>query len=287
MGLDKATAAKLKRFAQVFQEAQAREANESDTVMYLIKFFEDVLGYDSLANEITKEVAIKDRYCDFAVKLDGGVPLLVEAKAAGNKTLREKDIEQAENYASRSGIKWVLLTNGVEWKLYHLSFNEGEGIAHDLAFDVNLVVQIDTEPDRVWDSLSLLTKESIQKGALEVYWSQRKTLQPASLVRVLFDESVLQVIRRELNRNADARLDLEDVFQAVKEVISKDALMAVGDITFGKKRKRRRKRKVKQVDAATGQTTEVEIEEDHDDDEPAAEAAEGATTSATPSAPRA
>jgi len=64
--LDKSTSAQLKRFASAFKEARERGANESDTVMYLVKFFEDVLGYDSLKGEISKEVPINDRYCDMA-----------------------------------------------------------------------------------------------------------------------------------------------------------------------------------------------------------------------------
>ena len=148
MALDKATVTKLKRFAQAFKDARDREANESDTVMFLVKFFEDVMGYDSLAGEISKEVAIKDRYVDFGIKLNGSIRFLVEAKAASNKGLRDKDIEQAENYAARSGIKWVVLTNGVEWQLYHLTFNEGEGIAHDLAFETNLVAALENDPGR-------------------------------------------------------------------------------------------------------------------------------------------
>jgi hypothetical protein len=50
------------------------------------------------------------------------------------------------------------------------------------------------------------------------------------------------------------------VFAGVKEVISKDALLAVGDITLSPRRKRRRR--VKKVDAQTGQVTETEVEEE-------------------------
>ena len=35
MAIDKATLVKLKKFAQVFKDARDRNANESDTVMYL------------------------------------------------------------------------------------------------------------------------------------------------------------------------------------------------------------------------------------------------------------
>lgn len=241
MDIDKITLGKLKKFAQVFKDARERGANESDTVMYLIKMFEDVLGYDSLSGEISKEVSIKDRYCDFCIKLDGEIEYLIEAKAASHKSLREKDIEQAENYASRSGINWVLLTNGLEWQLYHLVFAEGEGINHDVVLSFNLVEEIEDNPDKIWTQMRLLTKDGIENGELEAFLSQKKVLSPASLIKALFTEKVLTAVRRELNRASDFRLDIEDVFKAVKEVITKDAIMEAGDIGF-KKRKKKKKR---------------------------------------------
>jgi hypothetical protein len=60
MPIDKRTLAKLKKFADVFKEGRERNVNESDTVMYLIKFFEEILDYDPLHGEISKEVAVKD-----------------------------------------------------------------------------------------------------------------------------------------------------------------------------------------------------------------------------------
>jgi hypothetical protein len=265
MALDKQTAFQLDRFASAFRDARERGANESDTVMYLVKFFEEVFGYDSLKGEISKELSIKDRYCDIALKIDGEVKLLVEAKAAGLKGLTEKHIEQAENYASRAGLTWVLLTNGIEWRLYHLTFNEGEGIAHDVAFEVSL---LDENRDAAWERLSLLSRASMKKDEIEEYWSQQKILAPSFIVRVLLDETVLTVVRRELNRVAPARLEMKDVFSAVRDVLSKEALADAGDLGPPKKRKRRRKvRRV--VNTATGQsvTEEVEIEDDGPDEE--------------------
>ena len=241
MDLDKQSLQKLTKYAQVFRDARDRGANESDTVLYLVKFFEDVLGYDSLAGEISKEVAIKERYCDFGIKLNGEIKLLVEAKSAGNKVLRDKDIEQAENYASRVGLRWVLLTNGIEWRLYHLSFNEGEGITHDELFTVNLADEINEKSVKIWNCIGMLNKESVKKQVLDGYLAHKKTLAPNSLVRALFSEVVLVTIRRELNRNSEVRVDIQDVFEAIKEVISKDALLEAGDINIKKKRRKRKK----------------------------------------------
>ena len=48
MAIEKAVWNELRRFAGAFREARDRGANESDTVMYLVKFFEILLGYDSV-----------------------------------------------------------------------------------------------------------------------------------------------------------------------------------------------------------------------------------------------
>lgn len=255
----------MKRFAAAFRDARDRGANEADTVMFLVKFFEEVLGYDSLRGEISKELQIKERYCDLALKVEGTIHYLVECKAASVKGLRDKDIEQAENYASRAGIRWVVLTNGIEWRLYHLSFAENEGITHDLAFEANLLDEIESNPEGFWAKLSLLSRGSVQKDHLEDYWAQKKALSPASVVRTLFSHEVLVRIRRELNRTAPARLELQDVFDAVRDALSKEALLAAGDISITKRRKKRRK--VVKTDVATGQTVTEEIEEEGPDEE--------------------
>ncbi len=78
--MDKTIKKALQQFAQVFQDGRQRNVNEADTVMYLTRFFTDVLGYD-LFSEITKEFQVRDRYCDIAIKLNGEVRYLVEAKA--------------------------------------------------------------------------------------------------------------------------------------------------------------------------------------------------------------
>jgi len=239
MAVPRATLSLLRRFAEAFQEARSHGSNESNTVMYLVKFFEEALGYDSLKGQISKELAIRDRFCDIALKPDGTVRILVEAKAASVVTLRDKHIEQAENYASRAGIPWALLTNGVEWRLYHLTFAEADGIAHELAFTVNLMEDLTGDPEGVWSKLSLLRPDAVTRGNLDEFWAQKKALRPAAVVRAVFDPSVLRRLRRELNREAPARLDLQDVFNALRDVLSKEALLEAGDLRLGKSRRRR------------------------------------------------
>lgn len=242
MELDRTTTARLKRYAQVLREARDRSASEADTVVLLTKLLEDVLGYDPLRGEVTREQQIQGRYCDLAVKVEGEVVLLIEAKQAASK-LGEREIEQAENYASRSGIEWVALTNGSEWQLYHVTFAEGEGITHELAFTIDLVQSIEGEGadiKKAWDIFGLLAKATIADGGLDEYWAAKTALNPAAVVRALFSEGCITAMRRELRKSAGFMIGVEDMFDAVRDVLSREALLAAGDIKLPRKKKRRK-----------------------------------------------
>ncbi len=258
MPIEKADLAKLTKFAKVFADARERDANESDTVMYLIEFFKEVLDYDPLGGEISKEVAVDDRYCDFGIRLDDKIAFLVECKPAGARGLKSKHIEQAENYASRAAINWVLLTNGVIWQLYHLTF--GNGIEHELVFEVNLVDDLEQKPEWIWDALSVLNKRNVRDDSLTDYYEQQKLLSPKNIVNLLLGEEVLMKLRQELNRKSPARLDLTAVFEAVRDVLSQEALANAGDIVApARKRRRRRQRR-------TDEAPETEAAPDGEDD---------------------
>jgi hypothetical protein len=124
-----------------------------------------------------------------------------------------------------------------------------------------------------------VTHAGIKKGQLDEFWAQKKVLSPTSVVKVLFHEEVLREMRRLLRKDADAMLDIEDVFKAVRDVISKEALAEAGELGITKRRKRRRK--VQRTDAATGQPVTEEVEED--EEAPAAAAA--ASTASRPPEP--
>jgi hypothetical protein len=168
--------------------------------------------------------------------------------------------------ATRIPLRQPAIFRGNSYESGQANPDQVEAVRASLAFDVNLLTVLDQDPEPFWACLQHLTKEAVLENALEGFWGQKKALAPSSLIRVLFHESVLNVIRRELNRHADARLEMQDVFNAIRDVLSKEALLEAGDISVTKRRKKRRK--VKKIDAITGQTTEVEEETDEDDEEP-------------------
>lgn len=180
----------IKKFLRHLLKAQEENLNEAGTVQRLVKVFEEVLGYDAMT-EITREKQVKDKYVDIAIKIDGAVRLLVEAKAAGT-ILRDRHIGQAERYAAEGNIRWVLLTNGVVWNLYHLSFEEG--IEYEHVFVVDLASD---PPEKAAELLGLLHRQSIRNAEHEEFWQRRAALSPQSIGKALFTEEALRFIRRE------------------------------------------------------------------------------------------
>lgn len=226
--------ASLKKFIPHLLKAQEENLNEADTVQRLIKFFEDVLGYNALS-EITRESQIKDKYVDIAVRINNAVRLLVEVKAAG-VVLRDRHIEQAERYAADGNIKWVLLTNGIEWNLFHLTFEEG--IESTKVFTVNITT--DTI-DKTAHLLGYIHKQSIVKGDLEDYWQKTAALHPGSIGKAIFTEDVLRFIRREIRKKEGIMIDEEDLAKAIHEMFSAETREQIGPMKI------RRKRKIKET----------------------------------------
>ena len=105
----------LKQFQPILESAKSRDVNESDTVVIVTDILSEIFGYDKY-NEVTSEYAIKGTYCDLAIRLNGKLHYLIEVKAIGSD-LKENHIKQAIDYAANEGVDWVLLTNGITWRV--------------------------------------------------------------------------------------------------------------------------------------------------------------------------
>jgi predicted type IV restriction endonuclease len=244
MGVDIRRA--LKKFLPHLIKAREDNLNEADTVQRVIKVFEEVLGYDPMT-EITQETKIKDKYADIGVKVDGVIRLLVECKAAG-VTLRDRHIEQGERYAAEGNINWALLTNGVEWNLYHLTFDEG--IEYERVFATDLTKD---DFDKAAELLELLHRQSFKSGKHEEYWRSRVALSPESIGRAMFTDDVLRLIRREIRKRDGILIDEEDLAAAIHEMFSAEARERTGPV------KVRRRQKAKPEKAGMDKVVSTEV----------------------------
>jgi Type I restriction enzyme R protein N terminus (HSDR_N) len=211
----------LKQFQPILAAAKSRDVNEADTVTIIKDMLADVFGYDKYT-EITSEYAIRGNYCDLAIKLNGAVATLIEVKAIGIE-LKDQHVKQAVDYAANQGVDWVLLTNGLTWKVYRIQFTK--------PIDQELVVELDFSAlshrsTRDIDLLYLWCKEGWVKSALGEYHTQKQALSRYFLGAVVLSDTVLDVIRRELRRlSPDVRIDIEEIRSVmVAEVVKREVL---------------------------------------------------------------
>jgi len=234
--LEKILKNQLKKYSKIFIEAQEKGKKEADLVMYLVQFFHEALGYD-IFKEISKEYQIKGKFCDVAIKIKGQVELLVEAKQPGVR-LADRHIEQAEIYAMKSGTRWVLLTNGLDWRLFHLRYDDVEGIESTLVFKTDLVKNFHDKPDDVIEKFILLQRKNFLKGDLDKYFKKKTMLIPISLGKAMFTEDVLRSIGRVVNRGAEVRVGIDDIARALRNMLDKEVLADMADIKIIKRKKR-------------------------------------------------
>ncbi len=244
--MEKELKKQLKKYSKIFLDAQEKSRKEADVVMYIVQFFQDALGYDILKKqEISKEYATGGGFCDIAIKIKGKLELIIEVKQPGMK-LADSHIRQAKNYAIESGMKWALLTNGCDWKLFHLRYVEKKGIKSTLVFKTDLLKNFQEKPDEVIDKFKLLHKKIFTKGGLDNFWKKKTMLTPNSIVKVLFAEDVLKLIAHKVNYKKEVKVGIEDIAKALKNMFDKEVLADMADIKIVKgKTKQEKPYKVK------------------------------------------
>lgn len=206
----------IKQFQPILASAKSRDINEADTVTIIKDMLADVFGYDKYS-EVTSEFAIRGNYCDLATKLNGATATLIEVKAIG-LVLKDQHVKQAVDYAANQGVDWVLLTNGMIWRVYRIQFTKP--IEQELVIDVDFSC-LNHKSERDIEILYLWCKEGWVRSVLGDYHSHKQALSRYVLGAIVLTDPILDVIRRELRRlSPDARIDTDEI----KTVLVSDVL---------------------------------------------------------------
>lgn len=211
----------LRRYQGVLQQQKDRDVSEADTVTIVKDLLSDIFGYDKYT-ELTSEYSIRSTYCDLAVKIDSKLAFLIEVKAIGID-LKDAHTKQAVDYAANQGCEWVVLTNGIDWRLYHVLFRkpiDKQEVAHFRLTELTHRSETDVE------KLYLLTKEGFVKSALAEYRDRKEATSRFMLAAVLLNaEAVKSAIRREIRRVSEILVD-EDVIDRMlrEEVIKRECI---------------------------------------------------------------
>ena len=209
----------VKKFQPVLTLAKSKDVNESDTVVILNDLLGEVFGYAKYF-DVTSEFSIRGTYCDLAIKLDGKIAVLIEAKAVGHE-LKDAHVKQAIDYAANQGVDWVVLTNACHWRIYKVVF--GKPIDQELVCEFDFLT-LDPKDETHLQFLFLLTKEGWAKSAVVEFNEQKQALSRFFVGAAILSEPVLTTIRRELKRiSPDVRIEADQIRDVIlQEVIKRE-----------------------------------------------------------------
>ncbi len=253
----------LKRFQPILSASKARDVGESDTVTIVKDMLAEVFGYDKYS-EITAEFAIRSTYCDLAIKIDGALKTLIEVKAIGLE-LKDTHVKQAVDYAANQGVDWVVLTNGIKWRVYHLIF--AKPIDQELVVDIDFC-SLSPRAQGDLESLFLWCKEGWVRSALTEYNEQKQALSRFFLGAMMLTEPVLDIMRRELRRvSPEVRIETDQIKEVlIAEVIKREVMEGEKSVAARKKIARSGNKSLRTAPAKSAGTTEAASIEPSADD---------------------
>ncbi|MGO9146123.1 MAG: type I restriction enzyme HsdR N-terminal domain-containing protein, partial [Desulfomonilia bacterium] len=174
------------RFQKVLQIAKDRDVNESDTVSVINDILGEVLGYDKY-QEVTREFAIRSTYCDLAIKIEDKVHFIIEVKAIGID-LKETHLRQAIDYGANHGVQWVVLTNGIEWRLYRIRFEQP--INHDLVCSFNFL-SLNPKDGKDQECLFILSKEGLIRDVRDDFYDKVQSINRYIIGSLILNDPIL------------------------------------------------------------------------------------------------
>ena len=204
----------MKKFQPILLKAQAADINESDTVTIITDMLCDIFGYDKYEN-VTSEFAIKKTFCDLAIKLDGKIPLLIECKSAGID-LKDDHVRQATNYAADAGIEWVVLTNGIYWRVFKIIFSKP--VEKQLIYDFNFC-ELSNKKQNDIEMLYYLCKEAFaksSKNSLEELHAQKQIFNKYIVGQIMLTDVAIDAVRKNIKRvYPEIKVDNDELYAMI------------------------------------------------------------------------
>ncbi len=242
--LDPETRKAIRSAKSVIEAVAESDGNEAETRQRVERIFEWVMGYD-VFEHISREHAVHGagdtEHCDFAIQIGKGEsakPLIMVELKRVNVKLAPKHLKQVSHYAINVGCEWVLLTNGREWKLYHVSYGQPPETKLIERWDI-----VEDDTAAVAQKFSLISYRNVKRGGLDALWEKRNVLTPRNVLGIILSEGSLKLMRRELKKASGVNVTPEEIVGGVRRLLNETALTEIDNIKISlPERKKRRPR---------------------------------------------
>ncbi|WP_424629170.1 type I restriction enzyme HsdR N-terminal domain-containing protein [Bradyrhizobium sp. SYSU BS000235] len=212
--------AQIKKYQGILNQAKKRDVSEADTVVIVNDILSDALGYDKYEH-VTSETAVRGTFVDLAVVVDNRTRFFVEVKAI-NIELKDNHVKQAIDYAANAGVDWVVLTNGLSWRVYKVQF--GKPIDKFLACEIDLL-NSSYKDDGMIACFANLSREGFSKDTMSDFLLEKQITNKFSVAAVLTSPTIVEHIRREIRRLSGIRVDEDYLNSLLSDEIVKRELV--------------------------------------------------------------
>jgi len=165
---------------------------------------------------------------------------MIELKRFGIE-LSKKHLKQVTSYAINAGCEWILLTNGWEWKVYHVEFGQPPKV--EILDRWNLM---EDGIDELVRKFEIINYKSLKHDRLNKIWKRVKVLAPSSLLAAIVAEDTLKTITRNLRKNTGILVNSEEVYTGISKLLNEAAAIAMSNIKIPKPAERVKKPKIKE-----------------------------------------
>lgn len=201
----------LNQKASQFRD-NSTKLTESDTIRVLILPLLKALGWDlDDLHEVRSEYrhASSDNPVDYAFFIDKKPCLFLEAKAFGISLDDRKYISQAVNYANTAGVKWCILSNGKDWRVYNTHAEVDVEKKLFFSFSIQNLLDVD------YSKIKLLSKESIFLKTIDTFWKDFNIDEKIKLIlqNLPLDEAFINLISTKINIS-----DKKEISNALKRL---------------------------------------------------------------------
>jgi hypothetical protein len=205
----------LKTYQGILAQAMKKDSSEGDTVVIVTDMIADILGYDKY-QDLNSEHAIRGTYVDLLVSSDSKPRFLVEVKAVGTD-LKDSYIKQAIDYAANKGVEWVVLTNGVIWRIYRVVF--AKPIDKVLVCELNALEANSKGPEAI-ECFGNLSCEAFSKDTLSDWFHEKQITSKFAVAALLLSDAMLNAIRLQIRRLSKVNIDVD----SLKTLLTDDVL---------------------------------------------------------------
>jgi hypothetical protein len=211
----------LQKYQNILKTAKDRDLNESNTVVIISDMLADIFGYDKYL-EVTSEVAIKGTYCDLAIKVDGNFQFVIECKSIGTE-LKETHLRQVVDYGAKLGVSWIVLTNGIDWKICKIKFEQP--LTYDLVCSFNFS-NISAKKEEDLEKLFVLCKGGLSKDQRESFYEKTQCLNKFTLSAFILSDPIVSSIKKELRKYSDGlKIENEEIEKILKtDILKRDTI---------------------------------------------------------------